>query len=193
MNLSTTLRRAAIAPSLVGLALTASTVVPDVTGDAAATDVRLVSAPVAVPRPVMIRRHALQPIEFQLPVAHYVLTARFGEVSGLWHTVHTGLDFAAPEGTPIHSVGAGVVVSTAYDGSYGNKTVVRLDDGTVLWYCHQSAFEVHPGQRLATGQLVGLIGATGNTTGPHLHLEVHPHGGDAVDPYAWLVRQGLHP
>lgn len=206
MKLSTTLRRAAIAPSLAGLAVTAAVLVPDVTGDAtaheaASADVRLVSAsvrvpPIEVPSPVMIRRHALHALQaasYQLPVDHYVLTARFGEISPLWHTVHTGLDFAAPEGTPIHAVAGGVVVSTGYDGDYGNKTVVRLDDGTVLWYCHQSAFEVHPGERVATGQRIGLIGATGNTTGPHLHLEVHPHGGAAVDPYAWLVHQGLHP
>ena len=128
-----------------------------------------------------------------LPVKSYHLTGRFGQVSGLWAHTHTGLDFAAPEGTPIHSVAAGVVVSTAYDGAYGNKTVVRLLDGTVLWYCHQSEFGVHPGQRVKPGQQIGLIGSTGNTTGPHLHLEVHPHGGAPVDPDSWLVEHHLHP
>ena len=61
-----------------------------------------------------------------LPVSGYHLTGRFGDVSGYWATVHTGLDFAAAYGTPIRSIEDGMVVSAAYDGSYGNKTVVRL-------------------------------------------------------------------
>jgi len=128
-----------------------------------------------------------------LPVNGYHLTGRFGETSGLWSSTHTGLDFAAPEGVEIHSIGPGVVTETSYDGSYGNKTVVRLDDGTVLWYCHQSAFGVEVGQRLAPGDLVGSVGSTGNVTGPHLHLEVHPDGGDAIDPEAWLPEHDLQP
>jgi murein DD-endopeptidase MepM/ murein hydrolase activator NlpD len=134
-----------------------------------------------------------KPPPWVLPVVGYHLTGRFGDSSGLWSSTHTGLDFAAAEGTEIRSIGPGVVVSTAYDGSFGNKTVVKLDDGTVLWYCHQSEFGVQPGQRLAPGDLLGYIGSTGNVTGPHLHLEVHPGGGDAIDPEAWLPQHGLHP
>jgi murein DD-endopeptidase MepM/ murein hydrolase activator NlpD len=133
------------------------------------------------------------PPRFELPVLRYHLTGRFGQVSGLWSHTHTGLDFAAPQGTSIRSVAAGVVISTGYDGAYGNKTVVRLPDGTELWYCHQNEFAVHPGQRVAVGDRVGYVGSTGNTTGPHLHLEVHPHGGDPVDPDTWLVAHHLHP
>ena len=189
MNLRTSLGRAAVLPTLVGLAITASAVVPGDVGTVAPT-LRLATA---APQPTMLRRAPMEPILVELPVDHYVLTARFGEVSGLWQTVHTGLDFAAPEGTPIHAVAEGVVTATGYDGSYGNKTTVRLDDGTVLWFCHQSRFVVSVGQRVEPGQVIGLIGATGNVTGPHLHLEVHPHGGAAVDPDTWLRRQGLRP
>ncbi|GAB4003754.1 M23 family metallopeptidase [Nocardioides ultimimeridianus] len=188
MNFRTSLYRAAIAPSLIGLAVAATTVVPSDDAGASTADFRLAAA-----APRVLHRAALQPVPVGLPVVHYRLTGRFGDVSGLWRTVHTGLDFAAPEGTPIHAIAEGVVLSTGYDGSYGNKTVVRLDDGTVLWFCHQSAFEVKVGQRVEPGQVIGLIGATGNTTGPHLHLEVHPHGGDAIDPFTWLVHQGLEP
>jgi murein DD-endopeptidase MepM/ murein hydrolase activator NlpD len=134
-----------------------------------------------------------KPSPWVLPVSGYHLTARFGEVSGLWSHFHTGLDFAAPTGTEIRSIGPGRVVSTGFDGAYGNKTVVRLDEGTVLWYCHQNAFAVRPGQRVRAGQLIGYVGSTGNTTGPHLHLEVHPHGGGPVDPQPWLVEHHLHP
>lgn len=128
-----------------------------------------------------------------LPTSGYHLTARFGQVSGLWSTVHTGLDFASPTGTPIHAIAAGTVTAASYDGSYGNKTVIHLADGTDIWYCHQNAFAVSVGQTVAQGQLIGYVGSTGNTTGPHLHLEVHPGGGDPVDPFAALVAHGVTP
>jgi murein DD-endopeptidase MepM/ murein hydrolase activator NlpD len=126
-----------------------------------------------------------------LPVVGYRLTGRFGDRSSLWSSVHTGLDFAAPSGTPIRSIGTGVVVSVGYDGPYGNRTVVRLADGTELWYCHQTTVQVEAGQHVRAGERVGTVGSTGNVTGPHLHLEVRPHGGDPVDPLTWLRRQGL--
>lgn len=127
-----------------------------------------------------------------LPVDSYHLTARFGDY-GLWSTMHTGLDFAAPSGTPIHAVAGGVVTEVGYDGAYGNKTVVTLDDGTELWYCHQTSYVVAVGDRVHSGELIGYIGDTGHTTGPHLHLEVRPGAGDPVDPYAALVAHGVTP
>jgi murein DD-endopeptidase MepM/ murein hydrolase activator NlpD len=123
----------------------------------------------------------------------YHLTARFGQCSGLWGNCHTGLDFAAPTGTPIRAVADGVIASTGYDGSYGNKTVETLDDGTELWYAHQTAFNVSPGQQVRQGDIIGYVGSTGNTTGPHVHLEVRPGGGDPVDPFAALVEHGVTP
>jgi murein DD-endopeptidase MepM/ murein hydrolase activator NlpD len=138
-------------------------------------------------------RFRAKPPPWVLPVRGYHLTGRFGQSSGLWSSTHTGLDFAAPQGTEIRSIGPGVVQSTAYDGSYGNKTVVKLDDGTVLWYCHQNEFGVEPGQRVRPGDLIGYVGSTGNVTGPHLHLEVHPGGGDPIDPETWLPAHHLHP
>lgn len=131
--------------------------------------------------------------QWVLPVEGYHLTARFGEYSGLWSHFHTGLDFAAPSGTPIHAIANGIVTSTSYDGSYGNKTVITLDDGTELWFCHQTSYVVSVGQAVRAGELIGYIGSTGNVTGPHLHLEVRPGGGDPVDPYAALVVHGLQP
>jgi hypothetical protein len=132
---------------------------------------------------------------WQLPVEAgvYHLTSRFGECSGLWSHCHTGLDFAAPTGTPIHAIAGGVVTSVGYDGSYGNKTVVTLEDGTELWYCHQTAYTVSPGENVTAGQVIGSVGSTGNTTGPHVHIEVRPGAGDPVDPYAAMIAHGLHP
>jgi murein DD-endopeptidase MepM/ murein hydrolase activator NlpD len=134
-----------------------------------------------------------RPPALELPVAGYRLTGRFGDRSGLWSSVHTGLDFAAPSGTPIRSIAAGRVASTGYDGRYGERTVVLLADGTELWYCHQSTVRVRVGERVRPGQVLGSIGSTGNVTGPHLHLEVRPRAGDPVDPLAWLRSRGLRP
>ncbi len=128
-----------------------------------------------------------------LPTVGYTLTAGFGMTSRLWASFHTGLDFAAPTGTPIFAVASGVILQTGWAGPYGNRTVEGLPDGTELWYAHQSEIGVRAGQSVLAGQTIGKIGATGNTTGPHLHLEVRPGGGDPVDPFAALVFHGLHP
>ena len=128
-----------------------------------------------------------------LPLEYYRLTATFGEASSLWSSTHTGLDFAAPSGTPVRSVAAGTVTSAGYAGAYGNQVIVTLPDGTELWYNHLTSFDVAPEAEVQAGQQVGTVGATGNVTGPHLHLEVRPGAGDAVDPYAALVARGLQP
>jgi murein DD-endopeptidase MepM/ murein hydrolase activator NlpD len=127
-----------------------------------------------------------------LPVQGYHLTATFGEY-GLWSSYHTGLDFAADPGTPIHAVANGVVTSAGYDGAYGNKTVVTLDDGTEIWFCHQTTINVSVGDEVHSGDMIGTVGSTGHVTGPHLHLEVRPGAGDPVDPYAALVAHGVTP
>ena len=104
---------------------------------------------------------------------------------------HTGEDLSSPSGTPIYSIAAGTVTSAGYDGSYGYKTVVTLEDGTELWYCHQTSIGVSVGETLVPGQSIGTVGSTGNTTGPHLHLEVRPGAGDAVDPVSALAARGV--
>jgi murein DD-endopeptidase MepM/ murein hydrolase activator NlpD len=130
---------------------------------------------------------------WQLPVSGYRLTARFGYSSSLWSSTHTGLDFAAPSGTPVVAVANATVRSTEYAGAYGNRVILALEDGTEIWYCHLTSFSVSPGETVTGGQQVGTVGSTGNSTGPHLHLEVRPGAGDAVDPYAALVAHGLTP
>jgi murein DD-endopeptidase MepM/ murein hydrolase activator NlpD len=130
---------------------------------------------------------------WQLPLAGYELTAHFGYSSSLWSSTHTGLDFAAPSGTPVVSVANGTVRSTDYAGAYGNRVIVALDDGTEIWYCHLTSFSVAPGESVTGGEQLGTVGSTGNSTGPHLHLEVRPGAGDPVDPYAALVAHGVTP
>ncbi|MFG2652815.1 M23 family metallopeptidase [Streptomyces sp. NPDC048436] len=129
---------------------------------------------------------------FTLPVASYTLTGTFGQPGSMWSSgYHTGLDFAAPTGTPIKAIHSATVKEAGWAGAYGYRTVLELDDGTELWFCHQSSMNVSVGQKVTTGEVIGRVGATGNVTGAHLHLEVHP-GGDAtgVDPAAWLRGKG---
>jgi murein DD-endopeptidase MepM/ murein hydrolase activator NlpD len=184
---------AAAAASVVDTADSADT--PETSSGAAASTGAVASEalPDLVPPYRIVKGEELQakPPPWVLPVGGYHLTGRFGDSSGLWSSTHTGLDFAAAEGVEIRSIGPGVVTETASDGAFGNKTVVRLDDGTVLWYCHQNEFGVNPGQRVRPGDLIGYVGSTGNVTGPHLHLEVHM-GHKAVDPEPWLAEHALH-
>jgi murein DD-endopeptidase MepM/ murein hydrolase activator NlpD len=123
-------------------------------------------------------------VSYVKPVASYTLTTAFGESTNMWAT-HTGQDFAAPTGTPVHAIHTGTVVSAGWAGSYGYRVVLRLDDGTELWYCHLSTVVATSGE-VTTGDTIGRVGATGNVPGPHLHLEVRPDGGAPVDPVPWL-------
>lgn len=123
----------------------------------------------------------------------YRLTATFGQSGSLWSANHTGLDFAAPNGTPIVAVTSGTVKEAGWAGAYGNRTVIKLSDGTELWYCHQSRIRVRVGETVTTGQVIGEVGATGNVTGPHLHLEVRTPNGTPIDPMQVLRSKGLNP
>ncbi len=127
-----------------------------------------------------------------LPLEHYAITATFGQY-GLWASYHTGLDFNGETGDPIMAIANGTVTSTGYDGAYGNKTAVTLDDGTEIWYCHQTSIYVSVGDRINGGEVIGTVGATGNVTGSHLHLEVRPGGGGPVDPFQAFVEHGIVP
>ncbi len=128
-----------------------------------------------------------------MPLASYRISAGFGASSYLWSHLHTGLDLSAPSGTPIMAMAGGTVTEVGYDGSYGYKSVVTLEDGTEIWYCHQTSFAVGVGDVVRSGEVIGYVGSTGNSTGPHLHVEVRPGGGDPVDPYEAMVVHGLQP
>lgn len=130
--------------------------------------------------------------QWVLPLSPSVITATFGEY-GLWSSYHTGLDFNGNTGDPIKAIANGVITSTGYDGAYGNKTVLTLDDGTEIWFCHQTEIYVAVGETVTAGEVIGTVGTTGNVTGSHLHVEVRPGGGDPVDPYAEFVYHGVTP
>ncbi|MGW1129299.1 M23 family metallopeptidase [Streptomyces sp. NPDC002526] len=129
---------------------------------------------------------------YAIPTSSYTITSTFGEAGSMWSSgYHTGLDFAAPTGTPIKAIHTGTIKSAGWSGAYGYRTVLELEDGTELWFCHQSSIGVTVGQKVTTGDTIGRVGATGNVTGPHLHLEVHTPDGTGIDPMAWLRARGL--
>ena len=171
----------------------------DAQSDAADQQLKKAAEGLAVQRDAALKEYALKAEKqakiiakdlWQYPLEPVVLTARFGQY-GLWSSYHTGLDFNGNTGDQIHAIANGEVISASYDGSYGNKTVVRLEDGTELWYCHQSAFMVSAGDTVRAGEVIGLVGSTGHVTGSHLHVEVRPGGGDPVDPYTAMQQHGL--
>ncbi|MFJ4849173.1 MULTISPECIES: M23 family metallopeptidase [unclassified Streptomyces] len=129
---------------------------------------------------------------YTLPLTSYTLTASFGQSSSLWANTHTGQDFAAPTGTPAKAIHSGTITEAGWAGSYGYRIILTLDDGTELWYCHLSSMLVTSG-KVSTGDTIGRVGATGNVTGPHLHIEVRPGGGDPIDPMPWLRSMGMKP
>ncbi|MFG2886359.1 peptidoglycan DD-metalloendopeptidase family protein [Streptomyces sp. NPDC048297] len=130
--------------------------------------------------------------KFALPVMQRGLSAYFGQAGVNWMSVHTGIDFPVSYGTTVMSATDGVV-STKWNSAYGNMMIVTAKDGTETWYCHLSSYRVTAGTVVKAGEPVAYSGNSGNSTGPHLHFEVRPAGGAAVDPLPWLRSHGLDP
>lgn len=123
----------------------------------------------------------------------YALTSGFG-----WRVsptrggadFHTGQDFARPEGSSVAAVNRGVVVYAGWSGGYGNLVRVRHAGGVESWYAHLSVIQVRAGDELQGGDQLGAVGTTGNSTGPHLHLEIRVDD-QPTDPMPWLSRKGV--
>jgi len=108
-----------------------------------------------------------------------------------WGGFHPGVDFYANYGTPVVAAGDGYVVAPPDGtGGYGNVVTIAHPDGAVTWYCHLAQPLVLPGARVKAGQVIGLSGASGNVTGPHLHFEVR-FNNVTVDPMPWLRHHGV--
>ena len=105
-----------------------------------------------------------------------------------WGRIHAGIDIAAPVGTPILAAASGVIeYATWNDGGYGNMIDIRHADGTITRYAHMNELYVKEGQTVSQGQTIGAMGSTGFSTGPHLHFEIRPNGGSAIDPMTFLA------
>ncbi|WP_336245065.1 M23 family metallopeptidase [Paeniglutamicibacter quisquiliarum] len=122
------------------------------------------------------------------PVDSIRLTSRFGfrkNPTGPGYMNHNGLDYAVPMGTPIKATAAGTVVQAEWAGHSGFRVEIDHGNGLHTSYNHNSALKVSVGQKVQTGETVSLAGSTGNSTGPHLHLEVIVNG-KWVNPEGWL-------
>ena len=113
------------------------------------------------------------------------ITSRYGANSRIRKSTHTGLDIAATKGTPIKVVAAGTVIAASYDGSYGNLVKVDHGNGVETWYAHTSKMYVKVGEQVEAGDVIAAVGSTGNSTGPHLHLEIRVNG-EHVNPQNYL-------
>ena len=104
------------------------------------------------------------------------ITSRFGAVSSRRVSKHTGLDIAAATGTKIKACAGGTVTFSGYKGSYGYMVVVNHGNGVETYYGHCSKLYVKAGQQVNQGDVIAAVGNTGNSTGPHLHLEIRLNG-----------------
>ncbi|AYN39829.1 M23 family metallopeptidase [Streptomyces dangxiongensis] len=130
--------------------------------------------------------------KFVLPVAQRGLSAYFGQAGVNWMSVHTGIDFPVSYGTTVMAATDGTV-TTQWNSAYGNMLILTSKDGTQTWYCHLSSYRVASGTTVKAGEPIAYSGNSGNSTGPHLHFEVRPAGGAAIDPLPWLRSHGLDP
>jgi murein DD-endopeptidase MepM/ murein hydrolase activator NlpD len=99
---------------------------------------------------------------------------------------HTGIDISADPGQPVYATADGTVNSAGWNGDYGNMVVIDHKFGLVTRYGHLSAFSVHPGEHVQRGEVIGQIGSTGRTTGPHLHYELLVNG-QLTNPLSLLI------
>ena len=105
-----------------------------------------------------------------------VITSRFGSIASIRSGPHTGLDIGAATGTQIKACAAGTVTYAGWMGGYGNLIIITHSSSVQTYYGHCSKINVSKGQNVSQGELIGLVGSTGNSTGPHLHLEVRVNG-----------------
>lgn len=119
-----------------------------------------------------------------LPV-NGMITSRYGVSSSIRRSTHTGLDIACSAGTDIKVVSKGTVTFAQSNGSYGNLVKVDHGNGIETWYAHCSKIYAKVGQEVKAGDVIAAVGSTGNSTGPHLHLEIRING-QTVNPQNYL-------
>jgi murein DD-endopeptidase MepM/ murein hydrolase activator NlpD len=135
-------------------------------------------------------RRAALAHSWRLPLANPRVSSGFGY---RWGRLHAGMDFAVSTGAPLTSMSTGIVTFAGEQSGYGILVKIRYWDGTVSYYGHMSRISVNSGDKVEPGEVVGRSGNTGHSTGPHLHLEIHPGGGGPVNPANWLAHRNIAP
>ncbi|WP_084514332.1 M23 family metallopeptidase [Nocardia acidivorans] len=135
------------------------------------------------------------PAPAPLTIERTVLPVQGGQISsgfgGRWGAFHYGVDIADPIGTPIHSVRSGTVLDAGPAQGFGQWVRVKQDDGTIAVYGHVNDMYVSRGDRVDVGEVIASVGNRGDSTGPHLHLEIWGTDGVRVDPVVWLQSKGV--
>ena len=121
-----------------------------------------------------------------LPVSGKI-TSRFGVSSSIRSGAHTGLDIACSSGTDIKAVAKGKVIFAENNGAYGNLVKIDHGNGIETWYAHCSKIYTKVGKEVKAGDVIAAVGTTGNSTGPHLHLEIRIDG-TAINPQKYLYK-----
>ncbi len=147
----------------------------------------------AVPGSQTVPRRFAGDEDIGVPEFHMPLQAQFSSGYGMRRDpithemrLHRGVDIAAPQGARVHTAGAGRVVFSGYEKGYGNTVVVQHPDGYESRYAHLAELLVKEGDQIQASQVVGTVGNTGRSTGPHLHFEISRHGSQ-LDPRAMLA------
>jgi murein DD-endopeptidase MepM/ murein hydrolase activator NlpD len=132
-------------------------------------------------------RYGTAPGKIAFP-AKGILTSSFGmrvsPITGV-NMMHSGIDIGARAGVPVIAAGSGEILQASYMGGYGNAVLIYHGGGLATLYAHLSGFAVETGQQVKQGQIIGYVGSTGFTTGPHLHFEVRVNG-IPVNPYKYF-------
>jgi murein DD-endopeptidase MepM/ murein hydrolase activator NlpD len=122
-----------------------------------------------------------------LPLQEFDFTSAYGIRFG---QLHAGIDLATTEGTPFKAIHAGKVTAAGFNGGYGYAITVEQSDGTEIIYAHARRLLVQAGDTVQAGQPIGLVGNTGYSYGPHLHVEIHVNG-EPTDPIPLLRANGV--
>jgi murein DD-endopeptidase MepM/ murein hydrolase activator NlpD len=124
------------------------------------------------------------------PMPGAEITSCFGQ---RWGVLHAGIDLAADAGTPIHAAAAGTVLAAGWMyAGYGISVMIDHGGGVQTHYAHQSGTVVQPGQKVKAGQIIGYEGSTGDSTGPHLHFEVHQGLWNQLNPAPFMRARGVN-
>ncbi|MFI6871608.1 M23 family metallopeptidase [Nocardia sp. NPDC050406] len=188
------------------VALVAET--PSVTAEPVAAPVAtpfgLTGLPVEIAGPLAQAEQAIKDLQQQLAppvpmiapqIAAPAVLPIGGQISSgfgsRWGAFHYGVDIADALGTPIHSAMGGTVLESGPASGFGMWVRVLQDDGTTAVYGHINESFVHEGQRVNAGDVIATVGNRGQSTGPHLHLEIWDANGGKIDPVAWLAAKGV--
>ncbi|MEU1430622.1 M23 family metallopeptidase [Nocardia sp. NPDC005746] len=155
----------------------------------------LQNLPPEISAPLAQAEQTLKSLQQQLNPGPGVVKPVNGQLSSgfgmRWGAMHYGIDFADPIGTPIHSVMGGTVIDAGPASGFGLWVRVKQDDGTTAVYGHVNDMYVNVGQRVNTGDVIASVGNRGNSTGPHLHLEIWDAADNKMDPLPWLASKGV--